>query len=52
MFFGVPPFDHTTCALAFDYKKEAACPAADTAGGTPTQMYNKIASYAHSILEK
>lgn len=50
VFFGVPPFDHTTCAKAFDYKTAAACPAAGN--GTSPDMYNRIASYAHTILEK
>jgi hypothetical protein len=50
VFFGVPPFDHTTCAKAFDYKTAAACPAAGN--GTSPDMYHTIASYAHAILDK
>lgn len=50
VFFGVPPFDHTTCAKGFDYKTAAACPAAGN--GTSPDMYYRIASYAHTILEK
>lgn len=52
VYYAVPPFDHTTCNITFDYKKEGACPAAGTAGASSVDMYDKIASYAHSILDR
>lgn len=50
LFYAVPPFDHTTCNIAFDYTKEAACPAAGN--GSSIDLYNRITSYAHAILER
>lgn len=50
LFYAVPPFDHTTCNITFDYKKEAACPAAGN--GSSIDLYNRMASYAHAILER
>lgn len=50
MYYGVPPFDHTTCSLSFDYKKEGACPAAGN--GSSVEMYNTMASSAHAILNR
>jgi hypothetical protein len=52
VFFGIPPFDHTSCSKGFDYKTEDACPVANSTGATSVDMYNRIASYAHSILER
>lgn len=47
LLFGVPPFDHTTCNITFDYKKEAACPASDPSS---LALYSKLADYAHALL--
>lgn len=50
LFFGVPPFDHTTCNPAFDYKKEAACPVAGN--GSSVDIYQNISNWAHDILSR
>jgi hypothetical protein len=53
VFFGVPPFDHTTCGPGFDAKADGATcpPAGNSTDGTSIDMYYKIADYAHDILE-